>query len=130
MAIRANIPWVLGDNTYTYTAIAGAGGILRETDIIAAFGDGAVRSLNRSDDGTRGILRRYEIRNRSGRGPRGYAVMFDENFPLAQWVRALARKLADLHPLLIQDNMPKEIPPPPPRRSEDRNARRRRKALV
>ena len=72
MAIRANIAWVLGDNTYAYTAIAGAGGILRETDIIRGVWREFMAKFNRDfmvwgDD--RVVAAWLKCRKHAGRTP-------------------------------------------------------------
>lgn len=113
LKVRAKIPWVFGDNTYVYVAIAANGGVLRETDITASLGEAATRSLRQPDRDALGIIRRYQIRTAQGTGPRGYAAMFDETFPLAKEVKALALKIGKLHPFPIDNKMPKETPPPP-----------------
>ncbi|MGA8475497.1 MAG: hypothetical protein WB681_10525 [Candidatus Cybelea sp.] len=113
LAVRSKIPRVFGHNTYVYAAIAANGAVLRETDINASLGHTAVNSLYQPDREALGILRRFQIQTVQGVGPRGYAVVFDESFPLVKEARALARTIGEHYPLPIDNKMPKETPPPP-----------------
>ncbi|HKU81099.1 MAG TPA: hypothetical protein VJP76_02930 [Candidatus Tumulicola sp.] len=117
-AIRARIPWVFGDNAYIITAIAAAGGALRETDITACLGEAATRSTRQPSDDALGMIRQYRLRVQQGRGPRGNGFVFDDAFPLYEEAFALTRKIGKLHPLPVENNMSPEetLPPPPPRK--------------
>jgi hypothetical protein len=117
LSVRAKIPWIFGDNTYVYAAIAASGGVLRESDIHSSLGHAAVNSLHKPDREALGILRRFRIQTVQSSGPRGFAVCFDETFPLTKEARALARKIGVCHSPPIDNKMPKETPPPPTSRN-------------
>lgn len=112
LSVRAKIPWVFGVNTYIYAAIAANGGALRQTDIFTSLGQSATRVAD-VDSRYAGMLRTFRIQTKQGRGLPGIAVMFDETFPLAKEALALARKIGQIHPLPIENKMPKETPPRP-----------------
>lgn len=111
--VREETPWVFGYNTYIYAAIAINGGVARQTDVYTSISESAAR-IDRYDAEHAGVLRTFRLKAKQGRGPRAVAIMFDETFPLAKEVFALARKIGECHPLAIDDNMPEELPPPPP----------------
>jgi hypothetical protein len=70
LKVRQNIPWIFGDNTYVYTAIATNGGVLRETDITASLGEGATRTLRQPNRAAAGLVRRFELKTQVGRPAR------------------------------------------------------------
>jgi hypothetical protein len=116
---RRNIPNIFGENTYVYVAIAANGGVLRETDIQAALGQAAARSLGQPARMALGITHRTKIQTGDVSGPKGYAATFDQHFPLKREVSALARKIGSCYPLLIQNRMPRENPIPTAQRTYD-----------
>lgn len=109
---RAKIPPIFGTTTYVLATIAANGGVLRQTDISVSLGETAARAAD-VDDHYAGMLRTFHLKTKQGRGPRGLAIAFDETFPLAKEVFALARKIGQCHPIRVENKMPKEAPPRP-----------------
>ena len=91
---------------------------VRTRDICACLGEGAERTAMAAEQFP-GVLRTFRMDTQQGNGPRPVAVMFDETFPLAKEIRALARKIGTTHPLPLDGTWPNEKPPEPKRQKHD-----------